>query len=156
MTNGDKAILGKKTANKFLWWHDLVFCKTAMETFSFTLTDHKTHLSIGASSIGYDVECAKRAPVVLQTITSLNPTHSIWLLLRITCLPLQHRSQSTPTLPSLSNNDSECSCYSGNKPAKTQEETTHFLHTHIVFPQLYFYQDFRNTAQISNGKLFSK
>lgn len=117
VTNGDKAIL-KKTVHKFLCLHDLVFRKTAMETFFFTLTDHMTHLSIGAGSIGYDVECAKRA-VVLQTITSQNPTYSIWLLPRITCLSLQHRSQSTPTLPSLSNNGSECSCYSGNKPAKT-------------------------------------
>lgn len=112
--------------------------------FFFTLTDDMTHLSMGAGSIGYDVKCAKRAPVVLQT-----------MYIYIHCLHLAIMTVSAVVIMGI-NLPKLRMCFLEWLNARG-ENTFSSHNTHMVFSQLYFYQYFRNVAQsTTNSNLWRK
>lgn len=139
MPNG-KMSIRKNWRNLFN--EDDIICKTATKHFFFRIyrshdaswcsIHHKTrHMSSRSFwSFCSTVLWIHQLPSPKCPSNTATPTYSTW------CLPLQRSSHETPTLPSISNSGSECSCYHGNKSAKslgpTWEEKTRVLSQNIT------------------------
>lgn len=70
--------------------------------------------------------------VKLWTIIFQKIPH-MWPLLRTRDLAFNHSSTSTPTLPSISSNDGEWRCYSGNIPSKNENIQCHGSWNDLTF-----------------------
>lgn len=125
----------------FLCSHEAVFQATGRNGSASFLAfrGHMIRLSVGIGSLGHDIAGAARGPAASNNPSKvervslkfwirrpcvkiadyhLREIPHVWPLPHVIGLSFQHSSHNTLKLPSISNNDSECGCWNGNKPAE--------------------------------------